>query len=261
MGLGEACNVAAYAYAPAALVTPLGGLSILVAALLAHALLGERLTRAGWLGGALCIAGSVVVVLHAPEEPAVVSLDAIVASALRWPFVFYTLAALATAAYLAAVIEPRLGSTSPWVPVAICSLLGSVSVCAVKAVALAARLSLAGSNQFNRLAAWLFILFTAAAVTIQLLYLNRALDAFPAAVVTPTYYVLFTFLTLTAAAALYGGTPTSPAAGVAGLVGLMTTVAGVVLLHDGVQSREGGARAGEAVQLTGVRGGRGSDRV
>ncbi|VDM77755.1 unnamed protein product, partial [Strongylus vulgaris] len=43
MGLGEACNFAAYAFAPASLVTPLGALSVLVTAVLSSRLLKERL--------------------------------------------------------------------------------------------------------------------------------------------------------------------------------------------------------------------------
>jgi drug/metabolite transporter (DMT)-like permease len=41
--VGEVANFAAYAFAPAVLVTPLGALSIIVSAGLAHVLLHERL--------------------------------------------------------------------------------------------------------------------------------------------------------------------------------------------------------------------------
>ncbi|CAG9578872.1 unnamed protein product [Danaus chrysippus] len=43
MGAGEAANLIAYAFAPAALVTPLGALSVLVAAVLSSKLLNEKL--------------------------------------------------------------------------------------------------------------------------------------------------------------------------------------------------------------------------
>lgn len=43
MGVGELANFAAYAFAPAALVTPLGALSILVSAVLAIKCLNESL--------------------------------------------------------------------------------------------------------------------------------------------------------------------------------------------------------------------------
>lgn len=47
MGIGEAANLLAYAFAPAALVTPLGALSVLVAAILASKFLNEKLNFVG----------------------------------------------------------------------------------------------------------------------------------------------------------------------------------------------------------------------
>lgn len=68
MATGEVANFVAYAFAPAIIVTPLGGLSIIVTAILAHYLLRERLNTFGKMACALCILGAVVIVLHAPEE-------------------------------------------------------------------------------------------------------------------------------------------------------------------------------------------------
>lgn len=47
MGIGEAANFAAYAFAPASLVTPLGALSILVSTVLASKYLNEKLSFLG----------------------------------------------------------------------------------------------------------------------------------------------------------------------------------------------------------------------
>ena len=47
MGIGEAANFAAYAFAPASLVTPLGALSVLVAAVLSSKFLNENLNLLG----------------------------------------------------------------------------------------------------------------------------------------------------------------------------------------------------------------------
>ena len=68
MIVGEVANFAAYAYAPAVIVTPLGALSIIVAAVLSHHILRERLNGFGWLGCFLCVVGSLSVVMHAPED-------------------------------------------------------------------------------------------------------------------------------------------------------------------------------------------------
>ena len=74
MVVGEIANFSAYAFAPAVLVTPLGALSIIVSAVLAHHLLNERLNLFGILGCVLCINGSVTIVLHAPPERQVSSV-------------------------------------------------------------------------------------------------------------------------------------------------------------------------------------------
>lgn len=47
VGIGEVANFAAYAFAPASLVTPLGALSVLVAAIMASKFLNERLNLLG----------------------------------------------------------------------------------------------------------------------------------------------------------------------------------------------------------------------
>jgi uncharacterized membrane protein len=50
VGVGEAANFTAYAFAPASLVTPLGALSVLVAAILSSRFLNENLNLLGKVG-------------------------------------------------------------------------------------------------------------------------------------------------------------------------------------------------------------------
>nr|XP_010970379.2 magnesium transporter NIPA4-like [Camelus bactrianus] len=68
MAAGEVANFGAYAFAPATVVTPLGALSILISAILSSHFLGESLNLLGKLGCVICVAGSTVMVIHAPEE-------------------------------------------------------------------------------------------------------------------------------------------------------------------------------------------------
>ena len=68
MVIGEICNFSAYAFAPAILVTPLGALSVLIGAVLGSYFLGERLGILGRVGCAICLIGSVIIVLHAPPD-------------------------------------------------------------------------------------------------------------------------------------------------------------------------------------------------
>ncbi|VDN10979.1 unnamed protein product [Dibothriocephalus latus] len=74
MGIGEGANFAGYAFAPASLITPMGGLSVLVSAVLSSHFLGEDLNFPGKIGCIVCLCGSTMVVLHAPKEQEVQTL-------------------------------------------------------------------------------------------------------------------------------------------------------------------------------------------
>lgn len=64
------------------LVTPLGALSVLIGAVLASVFLREELGRIGRVGCALCLLGSVVIVLHAPEDKEINTVDEILGYAV-----------------------------------------------------------------------------------------------------------------------------------------------------------------------------------
>lgn len=81
--IGEIANFAAYAFAPAILVTPLGALSVLIGAVLGAYFLGEELGVLGKLGCAICLLGSVIIVLHAPPDQEIETVDQILAYAIK----------------------------------------------------------------------------------------------------------------------------------------------------------------------------------
>lgn len=81
--LGEIANFAAYAFAPAILVTPLGALSVLIGAVLGSYFLKEELGTLGKLGCAICLIGSVIIVLHAPPDAEIETVDEILQYAIQ----------------------------------------------------------------------------------------------------------------------------------------------------------------------------------
>lgn len=83
MVVGEVCNFSAYAFAPAILVTPLGALSVLIGAVLGSYFLGESLGILGRVGCAICLIGSVVIVLHAPPDEELENIDTLLNYALQ----------------------------------------------------------------------------------------------------------------------------------------------------------------------------------
>lgn len=81
--IGEIFNFAAYAFAPAILVTPLGALSVLIGAVLGSYILKEELGTLGKLGSAICLIGAVIIVLHAPPDEDIETIDKILDYAIQ----------------------------------------------------------------------------------------------------------------------------------------------------------------------------------
>ena len=75
MILGEICNFVAYAFTDAILVTPLGALSVVITTILSAIFLKERLSFVGKIGCGICILGSIIIPLNAPEQSAVANIQ------------------------------------------------------------------------------------------------------------------------------------------------------------------------------------------
>ncbi|XP_028055583.1 probable magnesium transporter NIPA6 isoform X2 [Camellia sinensis] len=183
MIVGEVANFVAYVYAPAVLVTPLGALSIIVSAILAHFMLKERLRKMGVLGCVCCIVGSVVIVIHAPQEQTPNSVREIWTLATQPAFVIYVAAAVSIVLALILYFEPRCGQSNILIYLGICSLIGSLTVVSIKAIGIGIKLTLDGISQLAYPQTWFFMSVAAVCVIMQLNYLNKALDTFNAAIV------------------------------------------------------------------------------
>ncbi|KAH9741612.1 putative magnesium transporter [Citrus sinensis] len=127
MIVGEVANFVAYAFAPAVLVTPLGALSIIVSAVLAHSILHEKLPQLGILGCVMCIAGSIIIVIHAPQESPITSVQEIWSLATQPAFLLYVASVIVLVFILIFHFAPRCGNTNALVFIGICSLMGSLS--------------------------------------------------------------------------------------------------------------------------------------
>ncbi|XP_066363850.1 probable magnesium transporter NIPA3 isoform X3 [Miscanthus floridulus] len=188
MIVGEIANFVAYAFAPAVLVTPLGALSIIVSAVLAHFILNERLHALGVLGCVMCIAGSVVIVIHAPQEQEITSVREIWNMATQPAFLLYVASVIVIVFVLVFYFSPLYGQSNVLIYTAICSLMGSLSVMSVKALGTSLKLTFEGTNQLIYPETWFFMLVVATCVLTQMNYLNKALDTFNTAIVSPIYY-------------------------------------------------------------------------
>lgn len=129
-------------------------------------------------------------------------------------------------------IVPRYGTTNPMVYLSICSLVGSISVMAIKGFGIAIKLTFAGKNQLTYFSTYFFGAVVIGCILIQMNYFNKALDTFSTNVVNPIYYVFFTTATITASAILFQGFNTTDAVNtISLLMGFLVIFMGVYLLN------------------------------
>ncbi|TNN21057.1 Magnesium transporter NIPA2 isoform 3 [Schistosoma japonicum] len=134
MGVGEFANFLAYTFAPAMLVTPLGGLSVLVSALLSVHFLNERLNCIGGFGCCICLLGSTLIVLHAPKEQNLTSLQEMWSKLTDPPFIIYSFFIVLMSIVLICILGPRYGKRNPIIFTLISGSIGSLSVIACKGI-------------------------------------------------------------------------------------------------------------------------------
>ncbi|XP_077447591.1 magnesium transporter NIPA2-like isoform X3 [Stigmatopora argus] len=235
VGVGEACNFAAYVFASATLVTPLGALSVLCSAILSSFLLGETLNVLCKMGCALCVLGSVLLVIHAPQEQEVMSLGEMSHLLMQPGFVAYMSCVSTACAILMwlSCLRPAVSRAYVLPDVAVCSLLGAFTVSSVKGLAAAIRTALHDATAaLSSPLTWTLLVTLLAAVVTQVHFLNKSLDTFGPLLVYPAYYVTFTTVVLVTSTVLLGEWSRLAAADAVTVVGAFLVMAeGVAMLQ------------------------------
>jgi len=138
--------------------------------------------------------------------------------------VFVILVTLALIIYVA----PRYGRSNILVFIAVCSLIGSLSVISVKGLGLAIKETISGHQQLSNFLTWFWLLAVMGCVSVQLVYLNKSLDIYNTSMVTPIYYVFFTTFVIIASSVLYKEWSCLGAADIIGnVIGFLTTIIGI----------------------------------
>ncbi|XP_050425513.1 magnesium transporter NIPA2 [Adelges cooleyi] len=233
MAVGEIFNFAAYAFAPASVVTPLGAISVIVSAILSSKYLNEQLNLLAKIGCFMCIIGSTVMVIHSPKEESIDNMAVLLEKLTEPGFIIYTSIMLLIIASIFFYFGPRYGSSNVIVYVTMCSAAGSLTVMWVKGLGLAIRETITGQSEFSNWLTYVFIVLLVAFVSIQMNYLNKALDTFNTGVVTPVYYVMFTSLVITASAILFKEWDNLYLNDIIGIIcGFLITVTAIFMLNS-----------------------------
>jgi hypothetical protein len=103
-------------------------------------------------------------------------------------FLMYCFSVLVFALVMIYSVVPRYGRTNPIIYISICSLVGSVSVMAIKGFGVAVKLTFGGKNQFTHPSTYVFGIVVTVCILVQMNYFNKALDTF-----STNVYVCFHF--------------------------------------------------------------------
>ncbi|XP_066597946.1 magnesium transporter NIPA2 [Prorops nasuta] len=233
MGIGEAANFAAYAFAPASLVTPLGALSVLISAILASKYLNEKLNLLGKIGCLLCILGSTVIVLHSPKDEEVSSIRELLQKIEEPGFLIYVSCVIFLSMLIVFHIGPAYGKSNIIVYILLCSSVGSLTVMSCKGLGLALKETINGvENAFLSWLTWAFLFNVIFCIMIQMNFLNKSLDLFETSIVTPIYYVFFTTFVIIASAILFKEWKEMTTEDILGsLCGFFTVIVAIFLLN------------------------------
>ncbi|CAI9637541.1 duf-domain-containing protein [Alternaria burnsii] len=233
MIVGEICNLVAYAFTDAILVTPMGALSVVICAILSTIFLKERLSFVGKVGCFNCIIGSVVIAVNAPEQSSVARIQDMKKWVIAPGFLSYAGVIIVACVVIALWLGPKYGKKTMMVYITICSLIGGLSVVATQGLGAAVVAQASGTygGQFKEWFLYVLLVFVVVTLLTEIIYLNKALNLFNAALVTPTYYVFFTSATIVTSAVLFQGFKGTPLQIVTVIMGFLQICSGVVLLQ------------------------------
>lgn len=231
MVFGEVFNFVAYAFADAVLVTPLGALSVVICAVLSSIFLKEKLTLFGKVGCFLCIVGSVIIALNAPTSHVGGKITEFQKLFLAPGFLSWAGVCIVASLVLIFVFAPKYGKKHMMIYITVCSLIGGLSVSVTSGLGSAILLSIRGQNQFKHWFIYFLLGFVVITLLVEINYLNKALELFNTATVTPTYYVIFTGATLITSIILQQGLNASVIDIITLVMGFLVICAGIVLLQ------------------------------
>ncbi|WWC64817.1 uncharacterized protein I303_107431 [Kwoniella dejecticola CBS 10117] len=231
MILGEVCNFVAYAFTEAILVTPMGALSVVVAAILSHFLLKEKLTFFGWIGCTLCIMGAVILALNAPEEQSVTTINEFKKLFLSVGFLVWASLLIAGSLVVIFFVAPKWGKKSMLPYISICSLIGGISVSCTQGLGASIVTSIRGDNQVKNWFFWFLFVFVVVTLLTEINYLNKALELFNTSMVVPVYFCFFSSATLITSFILYQGLKASAVTLITMVLGFLVTCLGITLLQ------------------------------
>lgn len=153
-------------------------------------------------------------------------------SMLPLGFIVFAACVVGSSLLLIFAVAPRFGQKNVLVYILICSVIGSLSVSCVKGLGIGIKELIAGTAVLKEPLFWSLVICLVVCVSIQISYLNKALDIFNTSIVTPIYYVFFTTSVMACSAILFKEWLKMTTDGIVGTIsGFLTIILGIFLLH------------------------------
>ncbi|XP_060680503.1 NIPA-like protein 2 isoform X1 [Hemiscyllium ocellatum] len=202
MGMGELGNFAAYGFAPATLVAPLGCVSVIASAAISVVFLKEILRSSDILGGSLAVLGTYLLVTFAINVQQEITGPKINLYIISWPFLVYLTLEFILFVILLYLFKRR-GMNHIVILLLMSSILASLTVISVKAVSGMVTSSIQGQLQFQYPIFYVMLVVMIASCIFQVQFLNQAMRLYNATEVVPINFVFFTTSAIIAGVIFY----------------------------------------------------------
>jgi drug/metabolite transporter (DMT)-like permease len=195
---GEVGNLIAYGYAPAAIVTPIGAIGVLTNVLITTVFLKERIRKLNILGMCAVVGGIVVTVYFAPKTEAVFSSDTFWNDVIATEHGISYFVLFAVSALIMISINRYFGDRSVVIPVFTSSIFGSLTILSAKTFSSLFTKAVAEGfdKYFLSPVPYIAFLVMIGTCVVTMAFINTAMTKFGNCQVVPTYYALFTALSV-----------------------------------------------------------------
>ncbi|XP_030605969.1 NIPA-like protein 2 [Archocentrus centrarchus] len=202
MGVGELGNFAAYGFAPASLIAPLGCVSVIASAVISVVFLKETVCASDIVGGTLAITGTYLLVTFAPHTSTHITAHLVQYYAISWHFLLYLFIEIIIFCLLLYLYKMR-NVKHIVIVMLLVALLASLTVISVKAVSGMITESIKGQLQLIYPIFYVMLIVMVASCAFQIKFLNQAMKMFDATEVVPINFVFFTASAIVAGIVFY----------------------------------------------------------
>ncbi|XP_071325154.1 NIPA-like protein 2 [Trachinotus anak] len=202
MGIGELGNFAAYGFAPASLIAPLGCVSVIASAIISVIFLKETMRASDIVGGTLAITGTYLLVTFAPHTSTHITAHLVQYYIVSWHFLLYLFIEVIVFCILLYLYKRR-NVKHIVIVMLLVALLASLTVISVKAVSGMITESIKGQLQLIYPIFYVMLVVMVASCAFQIKFLNQAMKMFDATEVVPINFVFFTASAIVAGIVFY----------------------------------------------------------